>query len=240
MRSVLQFVVAHFRRNTRPQDYFGIIRSEIAPLLPARVQRILDVGCGAGATSAWLKRRYPTAHVVGLEGNPALRPILMQRVDEAIIVDLNQPIPDVGVPDLILLLDILEHLVHPEHVLTDIARVMAEDATIIISLPNIAHLRVAARLFFLGRFDYRDAGILDRTHLRFFYKDSVIALVEGCGLEIVSSVRNGLEDTGARRGNRLANWLTLGLLRDRLTEQYIFSARRRSTEDSHMEKARSA
>ena len=210
-----------------PPDYFDHVRSEIAPLLPPTARRILDVGCGTGVTSAWLKTLYSNAYTVGLEGNPALRSILTRNVAEAHIVDLNQPIPDVGAPDLVLFLDVLEHLVHPEELLAQVVRVMADDATIIISLPNVAHLWVAARLFFLGRFDYQDAGILDRTHLRFFYRDSAYALVESAGLEILTVLRNGVERPGARRSSLLLNWLTMGLLRERLTEQYVLSARKR-------------
>src|SRR5262249_36907490 len=104
---------------------------------------------------------------------------------------------------------------------------MAEDATVIISLPNVAHLRVAAPLFFLGRFDYRDAGLLDRTHLRFFYRASVLSLVDGAGLEALKVLRIGVEGRGARRCWRLLNWLSLGLLRERLTEQYLVLAKKR-------------
>jgi SAM-dependent methyltransferase len=212
------------RRKKAAPDYFSHVRSEIKPLLPATARRILDVGCGSGATTAWLKTLYPGAYTIGLEGNPAVASILERNVDEAHIVDLNQPIPDIGAPDLILFLDILEHLVHPEQLLAQVVALMAEDATVIISLPNIAHLRVAARLFFLGRFDYQDAGILDRTHLRFYYKKSIFALVDSAGLRVRSVVRNGIERGGARRSSLLLHWLTLGLLRERLTEQYVVAA----------------
>ena len=82
--------------NENSGSYYGICRSEIAPLLPAAASRILDVGCGAGATSAWLKSRYPHAHRIGLEGNGALLPMLENNVDEAHILDLNGALPDIG------------------------------------------------------------------------------------------------------------------------------------------------
>ena len=215
------------RRTGATPDYFGHVRSEIRPLLPRTAHRILDVGCGSGATLAWLKTVYPSAFAIGLEGNSALRAILERNVDEAHIVDLNEPIPPVGAPDLVLFLDVLEHLARPERLLAQVVELMTDDATVIISLPNIANLWIAARLFFLGRFDYQDAGILDRTHLRFYYKRSVFALVDSAGLEVLSVVRNGIEGEGARRRSLLLHWLTLGLLRERLTEQYVVSARKR-------------
>lgn len=207
--------------------YFDHVRSDIAPLLPSTVSRVLDVGCGAGSTSAWLKTVYPNAYTVGLKGNTALLAVLERNVDEAHIVDLNRLLPDVGNPDLVLLLDILEHPVHPDELLAQLVGVMADGATIIVSLPNIAHIAVAARLFFMGRFDYQDAGILDRTHLRFFYKDSAFSLIESAGLELLALSRPGLERPDSPRRWRLLNWLTMGLLRDRLAQQHVLSTKRR-------------
>src|SRR5579872_19898 len=97
--------------------YFHRVRRDIEPLLPRSARRILDVGAGAGATSAWLKTRYLGCTTVGLEGNGALREELARNVDEAVILDLNGEIPDVGAPDLVLCLDVLEHLMQPVEVL---------------------------------------------------------------------------------------------------------------------------
>jgi SAM-dependent methyltransferase len=202
-------------------EYYKFVRSEIAPLLPPHAVRIVDVGCGVGATAAWLKSKYPASHIVGLEGNEALLPELVRNVDEAHIVDLNGPLPDLGAADLVLLLDVLEHLLHPEVVLARIVSGMAPNGTVVISLPNVAHLSVSTRLFFLGRFDYADSGILDRTHLHFFYKDSAVNLAVRAGLEIQKGLTNGLQGSRAR----LVDRLTCGLFRDRLTKQYIFSAK---------------
>jgi SAM-dependent methyltransferase len=203
--------------------YYTFVRSEIAPLLPRAATRILDVGCGSGATSAWLKSVYPESHIVGLEGNGALLPELARNVDEPHIVDLNGPWPDVGAADLVLLLDVLEHLVDPDKALAQIMEIMTEDGTVIISLPNVAHLSVSLPLLFRGRFDYTDAGILDRTHLHFFHQESALNLARRVGLEVEKGLMSG--PMGPK--THLVDRLTFGLIRDRLTKQYIFSARRR-------------
>jgi SAM-dependent methyltransferase len=205
-------------------EYFNHVRSEILPLLPTTARRILDVGCGSGATAAWVKTLYPTAHVIGLEGNPALLPALERNVDEAYIVDLNQPLPHVGEPDLVLLLDILEHLLEPETLLSEIVALIPNHGTVIISLPNVAHLSVAGPLFLFGRFDRTDAGILDRTHLHFYYRDSIVSMINRAGLELLSVVRNGIALPGAGLRSLLMHWLTFGALKDRLTKQYVISA----------------
>lgn len=204
------------------RSYFEHVRREIAPLLPPAVTRIVDVGCGTGATTAWLKQRYPAAHTIGLEGNPALRGALASHVDEAHIVDLNGALPDLGAPDLILCLDVLEHLAAPEAVLQGLASSLQPGGTVIVSLPNIAHVSVSAPLFFQGRFEYRDSGILDRTHTRFFVRRSAVALLNSAQLVVEKGIEAGVENPKSRMIDRL----TLGLFREQLTRQYVLSGQR--------------
>jgi 2-polyprenyl-3-methyl-5-hydroxy-6-metoxy-1,4-benzoquinol methylase len=201
--------------------YYRHERSDIGPLLPTHARLILDVGCGEGATLAWLKGRYPTAVTIGLEGNPGLRNRLSTNADVAHIVDLNDDIPNVGSPDLILCLDVLEHLTAPEQVLARLAGILAPNGTVIVSLPNVAHLSVSLPLITRGEFQYRDAGILDRTHLRFFVKRSAIELLNGAGLIVEHALRLGLD--GAK--SQWVNLISFGLLQDHLTTQYVLAAR---------------
>src|SRR5580698_8161742 len=105
--------------------YFRHVRRDIDRLLPTSAQRILDVGSGVGATSVWLKSRYPGCTTVALEGNADIREELARNVDEAVILDLNGQIPDVGAPDLVLCLDVLEHLMEPLEVLKRVTSTMA-------------------------------------------------------------------------------------------------------------------
>jgi trans-aconitate methyltransferase len=201
--------------------YFSFVRREIEPLLPHTASRIVDVGCGVGATSAWLKSRYPTARTIGLEGNGAILEQLSANVDEAHIVDLNGSPPDIGRPDLILCLDVLEHLAAPGQLLAKLASQLAPDGTVIVSLPNVAHLSVSLPLLLRARFDYADAGILDRTHLRFFVRGSAVDLLNGAGLRVEAGLRAGFNGPKSR----LIDRLTFGCIRDHLTKQYILAGR---------------
>jgi SAM-dependent methyltransferase len=203
-------------------SYYRFVRREIESLLPPSASLIVDVGCGEGLTAAWLKSRYPGSTTIGLEGNPELSDRLAANVDEAKIVDLNGPLPDVGAPDLLLFLDVLEHLARPETVLSELTANMPADGTVIISVPNIAHLSVSLPLFMRNEFAYRDAGILDRTHLRFFVLRSAISLLSDAGFTVTGGIRLGFD--GPR--TKLLDWITFGLLREKLTKQYILAATR--------------
>jgi trans-aconitate methyltransferase len=201
-------------------SYYAHTRTDIAGLLPARANRIVDVGCGAGATLRWLRTIYPEAHTIALEGNPTLKDELGRNATEAHILDLNQEIPELGSPDLILFLDVLEHLSDPAVVLKRFVAQLGEAGTVIVSLPNVAHLSVALPLLLKGKFTYRDAGILDRTHLRFFDVMSSVELLNGAGLR----VDRKLAQIHGRR-DRLFDRLSLGAVRSRLASQLLLRGR---------------
>jgi 2-polyprenyl-3-methyl-5-hydroxy-6-metoxy-1,4-benzoquinol methylase len=79
--------------------------------------------------------------------------------------------------------DVLEHTANPIGVLHQLQRAATEDATFIISVPNVAHLAVRLMLLF-GRFPKMERGPLDRTHLHFFTKDTARGLLEQAGLRV--------------------------------------------------------
>lgn len=84
----------------------------------------------------------------------------------------------------VLLLDVLEHMANPERILEQAGRFLAEDGRVIVSIPNVANIAVRLMLL-LGRWDYAERGILDRTHLRFYTRKTALELLEGNGLKVV-------------------------------------------------------
>lgn len=147
---------------------------------------VLDVGCWNGTLGQVLAKEC-NAIVDGIERDPhqaeQARAAGYRRVDVADL-DWEMPNADGRTYDFVLFGDVLEHLVQPERTLRALAARLKPGGRAVLSLPNIAF--VANRLtHLLGRWDYKDYGILDRTHLRFFTKRSMVALVEGAGLRVV-------------------------------------------------------
>ncbi len=147
---------------------------------------VLDVGCWNGTLGRELVRECG-AIVDGVERDAAqaqrAREAGYRRVD---IVDLDRGVPhaDGCTYDFLLFGDVLEHLVDPDRVLAAFVPRLKPGGRVLLSLPNVAF--VANRFtHLLGRWDYRDYGILDRTHLRFYTRDSMVALIEGAGLRVV-------------------------------------------------------
>ncbi|HUB94688.1 MAG TPA: methyltransferase domain-containing protein [Stellaceae bacterium] len=85
--------------------------------------------------------------------------------------------------DLVLALDVLEHLVDPWSAVAKIHRLLKPGGVVIASIPNVGHYSVVWPLI-RGRWDYAERGLLDQTHLRFFTEASAKALITGSGLEI--------------------------------------------------------
>ncbi len=86
--------------------------------------------------------------------------------------------------EVVLMGDVLEHLVHPEKVLQNVARLLADNGFVVVSLPNVVHWTQRVKILF-GRFEYQPVGLLDATHLRFFNLKSARALIERSGYEVL-------------------------------------------------------
>jgi 2-polyprenyl-3-methyl-5-hydroxy-6-metoxy-1,4-benzoquinol methylase len=168
-------------------SYVGV-RSDLLSLIPdAAISSVLDVGCANGATSAVLKQRFPTARVTGIELDPELAAVAQTRLERVLIGDASQGLSTLIAEgarfDLVLCGDVLEHLIDPWQVLSQIHRLTS--GHVILSLPNVGHFSTLWSLTFAKRWPYRDRGIHDRTHLRFFAAANLPELFAGAGFSEV-------------------------------------------------------
>ena len=128
---------------------------------------------------------------------------------------------DIGAPDLVLCLDVLEHLMDPLEVLKRVTTSMPDDDRHSL-VANVTHVSVSLPLLFRARFDYTDCGILDRTHLRFFDRSSVVALMNQAGFIVRRGIRLGFDGPRAQ----VVDAVTGHVLRDHLTKQYVVAGTR--------------
>lgn len=85
--------------------------------------------------------------------------------------------------DYIILADVIEHLHEPENAVKRLMPYLKKGGAFLCSVPNFMHVSALLPLL-QGKLDYQDAGILDRTHIRFFTLNSIAKMFEGCGLGI--------------------------------------------------------
>lgn len=172
-----------------PDSYFTRGREEILPLVPAGPLRLLDVGCGAGATLEAIRARETVAWAGGVELEPGAAERAERRFDRLWREDVQGFDPGAeiapGSLDLILCLDVLEHLPDPWAVVRRLSPLLRPGGRLIVSVPNIRNWKFIRGLLLRGDFHYREAGLLDRTHLRFFVHETAAELAACGGLRVI-------------------------------------------------------
>ncbi len=212
----------------KSETYFSHARQEIEPLLPQQCGRTLEIGCGSGATLNWLRQIKRASYTVGIEISPLAAETARKLVDEVHSIDFEQ----VDLPaspekfDVILCLDVLEHLLDPWKTVDRlVSDYLAEGGTLIVSLPNVQHYSVVLPLLFRGRWQYQEAGLLDRTHLRFFTRGTAHGLLAHPQL---SRPRPLMPGFGWRSKKGVFDKLTLGVFRGLLVYQHYLAASKKT------------
>ncbi|MEK6274695.1 MAG: methyltransferase domain-containing protein [Actinomycetota bacterium] len=187
----------HAFKYTEFQADPGSTHTKIVSLVPPAT-RVLEFGCATGYMSEVLKSKLGCT-VVGIEISPEAAAIAEQHCERVIVGDaerIDYAVELAGEEfDVVLFADVLEHLKEPADVLRRIRPFIAENGVVVASIPNIAHGSV--RLALLGgEFRYRDLGLLDETHLRFFTRASIQDLFEETGYVITHWLRQRF-DVGA-------------------------------------------
>src|SRR5947209_10752863 len=194
---------------------------------------LLDLGAAGGELGAAVRDHFD--RTIGFEYEVNRIGELHGRFDDVVIADLER------VPQLpkevraVVLADIVEHLRDSTALLRCVKESLAPDGLLFLSVPNIANITVRLGLLF-GVFEYRDRGILDFTHLRFFTMRTIRREIENAGFRIVavrgSSVPIRLiigrwtPDVLLRAGERLLTWITR-VWRSLFAYQIIIVAARR-------------
>lgn len=184
-------------------EYYDHLRLDLLDLFPHAPARLLDVGCGSGATCAAAKARWPGVETIGIEVVAGAAERAAARVDRVLAASAEGlDLAAAGIADVdgVLLADVLEHLVDPWRFLSDLRAVLRPDALVVASIPNVANLWLIDELA-AGRFAYTSSGLLDKTHLRFFTRRSIAELFDGAGYDIErwQRVTDGRVDDATRR-----------------------------------------
>src|SRR5690606_24255237 len=136
--------------------------------------KALEVGCGNGNTLSYLKKSGQAKYVVGVEYQKECSTLHPENIDSFITGSAEDFHTENDQFDLVMFLDVLEHLQDPFQVLKKYISFLSKGGQILVSVPNINNLRVLGKLILKDEFTYTDSGILDRTHIRFFTKTSFL------------------------------------------------------------------
>jgi len=177
--------------------------------------KLLDLGAAGGELGDAVRDHFD--RTIGFEYNVDCAGTLGRHFDQVVVTDLETMRALPANVDAIVLADVLEHLRNPAAALQLVRRALREDGHVFISVPNIANITVRLGLL-VGVFEYRDRGILDHTHLRFYTKRTIRREVENAGFRILevggSSVPirliigSWMPEPILRIGERMLTWLT--------------------------------
>lgn len=165
----------------------------LADLLEAHLtgwEQVLDVGCGDGSgTGSWLANRCGS--YVGVDISPAAVEAARSRGLEARTIDdaAQLPFPEESF-DAAVCTEVLEHLFDPLATLEEIRRVLRPGASVILTVPNVAHWRYRVDLALFGRFNPRADSLSAAEpwrdpHIRFFTEAVLGRMIARAGLEPV-------------------------------------------------------
>jgi 2-polyprenyl-3-methyl-5-hydroxy-6-metoxy-1,4-benzoquinol methylase len=204
--------------------YYAQQRPEMLEFIPQKVSTVLEVGCGSGEFAESIKKNRTNSIVWGIEPSKEAADAASRKVDNVVwgMFEADSPALKGKRFDCIVFNDVLEHLPDPETVLRDCRRYLTESGCVVASIPNILFFYEITKILIEEDWEYKEHGILDNTHLRFFTRKSIIRMFESVGydVELIKGI-NGF----AGKKYKIANFLTMGRLKDWKYLQFAVRAR---------------
>ncbi len=193
------------------------------------IKNVLELGCGTAKTASLLMKSLPIKSYKGIEKKTNAAEKAGEILTQVVMADFEDMIKTKDYQglnndryDLIVLLDVLEHLIDPWTAMNILTSWLNEGGYVLCSIPNAGNYYVLKKLF-LNRFDYEDRGILDKTHLRFFTFSTINNLFNQCGLTIEKRTTNS--DLYILK-LKIFNILTFGVFNKQFVRQFILIARK--------------
>ncbi|MBC7882054.1 MAG: class I SAM-dependent methyltransferase [Anaerolineae bacterium] len=212
-------------QGSQVEGYYQNQRPEMLPFIPAGAKCVLEVGCGEGGFSQLVKSQL-SAETWGVEIDERAAKAASKKLDRVLCQSFNSGIE---LPhhyfDCIIFNDVLEHLVDPFAALDFSRQLLNSKGVVVCSIPNIRYFHILVELLFEAEWRYRNDGILDRTHLRFFTERSIKRTFDELGYHIERI--EGLHPSPSWK-YRLVNTLLLGRIADMGYTQFAVVARPRN------------
>jgi len=171
--------------------YYRGERNEVARLLPNSYSKVLEIGCGEGGFRTNLTEQN---EYWGVEPEENVAKAAEANLDNVLVGTYQEVEPDLPDDyfDLIICNDVIEHMPNHDYFLDDIKNKLANNGRLVISIPNVRYVWNLYELLIRKDWKYRELGILDRTHLRFFTRKSLIRtlLEHNYVIEELSGINN--------------------------------------------------
>jgi 2-polyprenyl-3-methyl-5-hydroxy-6-metoxy-1,4-benzoquinol methylase len=167
----------------KKDSYFKNKRQEVSALLPPDYSRVLEIGCGEGKFRENLNAAKEYWGVELVESAAKQAENVLDRVLTGSYQEVEELIPNQYF-DLIVCNDVIEHMPDHDWFLQSIQQKLKKGGYVVASIPNVRYIKNLWELLVKKDWKYREQGILDRTHLRFFTRKSMIRTLKENGFII--------------------------------------------------------
>lgn len=162
---------------------------DLLKLIPVNSTSIIEIGCSSGALARVFKKISPNCWYVGVDVVPDFLDLASDYCDETLCLNIENANDEFyqtnSSADCWVFGDALEHLIDPWATVSKIRKNIKNKACLVASIPNAQHWSLQVRLN-AGIFEYENSGLLDRTHLRWFTRKTMINFFRDVGFEIES------------------------------------------------------
>lgn len=156
-------------------EYFNKVYSNEGNLallskVPEFKGKVLDIGFGSGGNAKFIRENFPLVKLYGITLSQEESKLAATLFEKIWILDVENEfdlVKEYAPFDYIVCSHVLEHLQNPAQLLARFSSVLSKNGIVLIAVPNISYLNQRI-LQLMGRFNYEQTGIMDRTHLRFF------------------------------------------------------------------------
>lgn len=160
---------------------------DLLSMIPLSSKKIIEIGCSSGALAREFKKIAPSAYYFGVEIEASYADRADRYCDEILVLNIEKADEEFwknqADKDCWVFGDTLEHLIDPWAVLKKIHASLPVGGVVVACIPNAQHWSIQARLS-IGDFRYENEGLLDKTHLRWFTRQTIIELFQGAGFDI--------------------------------------------------------
>ncbi len=179
-----------------------IPNTDILKLMPRDLKRIVEVGSSSGALARAYRNTNSTCEYIGIEIDPNYAEVSKNFCTEVICGNIESLVDDAFIKlfpsDCWIFGDALEHLYDPWALLGRIRKYLPITSQIIACIPNAQHWSLQASLN-CGQFRYQDQGLMDRTHIRWFTRATIIELFESTGYKIIEGFPRIFDEPGREK-----------------------------------------
>jgi len=161
------------------ENYYSGLNVKLYEAIPHNSKKILELGCANGKLGGLYKKNNLTAIWHGVDFSTEALKNASLVLDETYQIDMNQEnlteyIGDEKY-DVIVIGDLLEHLIDPRKMLSELLKFTHDESKVVACVPNMSHVSVVQRLI-SGDFTYDQMGLLDDTHLKLYSPSSLFKI----------------------------------------------------------------